>query len=75
MPQQVRKPDIHAPSLLTRLARDNRRMGIRLAQLEFRELRAELANPSVFDLQVQRLRRRRHCHLFWIGMHRTAFRC
>lgn len=52
MPQQVRKPDIHAPSLLTRLARDNRRMGIRLAQLEFRELRAELANPSVFDLKI-----------------------
>ena len=48
----ARNPDIPAPMLLTRLARDNRQMGIRLAQLEFREMRTELDNPSLFDLKI-----------------------
>ena len=48
----MKKPETPAPSLLTRLARENKQMGIRLAQLEFREMQAELNSSSIFDLKI-----------------------
>lgn len=45
-------PQEPLPPLLRRLARENQQMGQRLAQLEFREMGKELANPEVFDLKI-----------------------
>jgi len=39
-------------SLMNRLARENKRMGQRLAQLEFREMLTDLENPALFDLRI-----------------------
>ena len=52
MPQRTKRPDVPAPSLLRRLARENTQMGQRLAQLEFRVMLQELSNPSLFDLNI-----------------------
>jgi len=41
-----------APSVLRRLARDNREMGRRLARHEFRVMSAELKNPNLFELSI-----------------------
>ena len=41
-----------SPGLLRRLGRENRQMGVRLAQLEYHNMIAELENPSVFDLDI-----------------------
>ena len=41
-----------SPALLRRLGRENRQMGVRLAQLEYHNMIAELENPSVFDLDI-----------------------
>jgi hypothetical protein len=38
--------------MIRRLARENRAMGLRLAQLEYREMRAELANPDLFEMAI-----------------------
>ena len=37
---------------LRRLARENKQMGPRLAQLEYREMHRELQNPALFDLSI-----------------------
>lgn len=46
--------DVDAGTLgrLRRLARENKQMGPRLAQLEYREMRRELENPELFDLSI-----------------------
>lgn len=41
-----------SPAVLQRLARENKEMGQRLAQLEFHKLQEELANPDLFDIQI-----------------------
>ncbi|SOC05604.1 hypothetical protein [Rhodobacter maris] len=57
-----RRPEV---SLLNRLARENKRMGQRLAQLEFRELLADLENPALFDLRIDFGTRLPHAEPFW----------
>lgn len=44
-----RRPEV---SLMNRLARENKRMGQRLAQMEFRDMLADLDNPALFDLRI-----------------------
>ncbi len=41
-----------SPALVRRLGRENREMGVRLAQLEYHNMIAELENPKVFDLRI-----------------------
>jgi hypothetical protein len=41
-----------SPGLLRRLGRENREMGVRLAQLEYHNMIAELENPQVFELSI-----------------------
>ncbi|QEE36011.1 hypothetical protein FTO60_09985 [Octadecabacter sp. SW4] len=49
---RVPAPKQVAPSMIRRLARENQLMGKRLAQLEFREMQAELSSPQLFDLNI-----------------------
>ena len=45
-------PNTAPQMLLRRLARENRAMGPRLAELEFRDMLAELSDPKLFDLEI-----------------------
>lgn len=63
-----RRPEI---TLLNRLGRENKRMGQRLAQLEFREMLADLENPSLFDLRIDFGSAMPPAEPFWPDTHAT----
>lgn len=41
-----------SPFMMRKLGKENREMGIRLAQVEFHNMLAELQNPQVFELKI-----------------------
>ena len=41
-----------SPFMMRKLGKENRELGVRLAQVEFHNMLAELENPRVFDLQI-----------------------
>lgn len=56
-------------SLMNRLTRENKRMGQRLAQLELREMLADLENPALFDLRIDFGTRLPPAQPFWPDTH------
>ncbi|ARE41238.1 hypothetical protein RGUI_3097 [Rhodovulum sp. P5] len=58
-------------ALLNRLARENRQMGQRLAQLELRDLLSDLDNPSLFELRIDFGAERPPAQPFWPVTHAT----